>query len=737
MDLSGAIIGQYRIIEQVDRGGMATVYKAYQSNLDRYVAVKVLIPDLAEAKGFIARFEREAKAVARLRHRNILTVFDYGRQGEMFYLVMEYVSGGTLGGRLGWPQDLTYAVSIVSQVGDALAYAHRQGMIHRDVKPGNILMVEEDWPLLSDFGVAKMVEDSLQLTASGATVGTPQYMSPEQAQGLTVDRRSDIYSLGVVLYEAVTGRLPFGTDSPMAVILRHINEPITPPHTLRSDLPKELERTILKALSKSPDGRYQRMEEFLADLQEAYPLSVNHLVHQGNMRAGSKGLPAIHGPVSTPIITPRLPGTRKRSSPWAGLAIGLVLLLTLALTFLLFKDSIGTLVSSLADAVAMLPSPSTVLRTGPSPTPKTDSSPTPRTSPSAVPTTSPSAVPTTSPSAVPRTSPSATLRTGPSAVPTTSPSATPRTGPSPTPSTGPSAATPSPTVAPTTPAPPTIELRMWEADGAEMVFVPAGEFVMGSEELGDDERPVRRVYLDDFWIDRYEVTNERFARFVAETGYQTEAETEDRGRGWVWMGSEWEEVEGANWRHPRGPDSNSEQGIEDKMDHPVVLVSWNDADAYCRWAGKRLPSEAQWEKAARGPANLSSTSQQVGDSGQRYAWGDEFDSAKTNTKERWRMEDGELWGDTTPAGSFSPQGDSPYGASDMTGNVWEWVADWYDSDYYSQAPSANPPGPATGTYKVLRGGSWSFDEVYARTAFRHNIKPDYIYDFAGFRCSSQ
>jgi formylglycine-generating enzyme required for sulfatase activity len=274
---------------------------------------------------------------------------------------------------------------------------------------------------------------------------------------------------------------------------------------------------------------------------------------------------------------------------------------------------------------------------------------------------------------------------------------------------------------------------VWEADKAEMVLVPAGEFVMGSKELGDDERPAHRVYLEDFWIDRYEVTNERFARFVAATGYQTEAER--RGWGWVWKGSDgstelttgWEEVEGADWRHPRGRSAEltkkPRSSIEGKMDHPVVLVSWNDADAYCRWAGKHLPSEAQWEKAARGPSIGSGR-------GRRYAWGDEFDSTKANTKESERD-------DTTPVGSFSPQGDSPYGASDMTGNVWEWVADWYGSDYYSQAPSANPPGPATGTYKVLRGGSWSFDEVYALTPFRYNVKPDYTYDFTGFRCSSQ
>jgi formylglycine-generating enzyme required for sulfatase activity len=258
---------------------------------------------------------------------------------------------------------------------------------------------------------------------------------------------------------------------------------------------------------------------------------------------------------------------------------------------------------------------------------------------------------------------------------------------------------------------------VWEADGAEMVFVLAGEFIMGSEELGDDERPVRRVYLDDFWIDRYEVTNGRFARFVAETSYQTDAEK--LGWGWVWTGSEWEEVQGADWRHPRGPDSS----IEGQVNYPVTLVSWNDADAYCRWAGKRLPSEAQWEKAARGPGLDS-------EQGRRYAWGDEFDSTRANTREAGL--DG-----VTPVGSFSPQGDSPYGASDMTGNAGEWVADWYNDHYYSQAPLINPPGPAAGTYKVLRGGSWLFNEVYARTAFRHNIRPDYTYDFAGFRCSSQ
>jgi serine/threonine-protein kinase len=633
---------------------MASVYKAYQPNLDRYVAVKVLTADPTDTREFIARFEREARAVARLRHRNILTIFDYGRQGDVFYLVMEYVKGGTLIERLGWPQDLTYAVTIISQVGDALAYAHRQGTIHRDVKPGNILMAGEDWPLLSDFGLAKMLEDSLQLTASGASVGTPQYMSPEQAQGLAADQRSDIYSLGLVLYEMLTGRPPFGTDSPMAMMLRRMNEPPIPPRILRSDLAQEMEQIILRALAKSPTDRYQCMEEFLADLQAAFPLPANgNMVPQGNAQPGTKDQPA--APWATPmqVDTPLRP--RGRPFYWAGLVLAVVLLLAVALAPLPYKDSLAQLVSAFANVAATVDSPS----------------------------------PVRSPSAPPRSSPTLGLST----------------------------VTPSPTAKPTMSPRQTIKVQVWSADGVEMVFVPDGEFVMGSEELGDDERPNHRVHLDGFWIDRYEVTNDRFARFVEATGYQTEAEK--RGWGWVWKDAEWEKVTGADWRHPRGPDS----GIEGKLDHPVVLVSWNDAAAYCRSMGKRLPSEAQWEKAARGISTDSGH-------GWHYAWGDEFDRSKANTNESGL-------GDTTPVGSFSPQGDSPYGACDMTGNVWEWVVDWYDSDYYSQAPSANPPGPANGTDKVLRGGAWPFDEVYARTAFRYNVRPDYTYDFAGFRCSSQ
>ncbi len=661
MDLTGTKIGQYDIVERIGQGGMATVYKAYQASLDRYVAVKVLIPDLSKSEDFLIRFEREARTIAKLRHRNILAVFDYGREQGLLYLAMEHISGGTLKDRLGWPQKLDDAVNTTIQVGSALAYAHKQGVIHRDIKPANVLVAADDWLLLSDFGLVKMAEDSLQLTMSGTSLGTPQYMSPEQAQAMELDHRSDIYSLGVVLYESITGQPPFGTDNPVAIIMKHINEPIIPPRTLRSDLPASMERVMLKALAKSPEDRYQRMEDFIDDLREAHAAL-------GEPSPSANGSPTPKREPTKEFITKPIPvqspttKPRKKNSPKLQLIIRLLLLVIIGLTLFLFKEQMMMAVALVNSSFLNSDTPIEAASTSETPTPTT---------------------------------------TGETAATEFTPSTVP-----------PLAATPVEEATPTAVA---IKTEIWPADGAEMVFVPAGEFVMGSETLGDDERPVRLVYLDDFWLDRYEVTNEQFARFIEASGYETEAEKQ--GWGWVHTGSEWEEVAGANWRHPRGPKSD----INNKSNHPVVLVGWRDANAYCEWADKRLPTEAEWEKAARGPTAEIGLEQ-------NYTWGDTFDTTRTNTKES-------SYDDTTPVGAFSPEGDSPYGAADMAGNAWEWTADWYDDGYYAQALDANPTGPANGIDKVLRGGSWLFDQLYARTAFRYNLKPDYTYDFTGFRCS--
>ncbi len=250
---------------------MAEVYKAYQPSLDRYVAIKVMHAFLARDPDFLGRFEREAKSVAALQHPNIIQVHDFDVHNGMPYMVMEFVEGGTLKtrvenlARLNEVLPLAETVRIVREVGRALSYAHQRSMIHRDVKPANVLLGSGGRVILSDFGIAKILTGP-SFTMSGATVGTPSYMSPEQSLGQPGDHRSDIYALGVVLYQLGTGQLPYMADTPMAVMLKQVNAPLPNPRAVRPDLPEGLERIILKALAKNPEDRFQTADEMLAHL---------------------------------------------------------------------------------------------------------------------------------------------------------------------------------------------------------------------------------------------------------------------------------------------------------------------------------------------------------------------------------------------------------------------------------------------------------------------------------------
>jgi serine/threonine protein kinase len=265
-DWAGRTIGGYQIAEEVGRGGMAIVCRAYQPQLERWVAIKILRAGDAGDE-FLARFRREARAIAALRHPNILTVYDYGEEGGIAYIVMEYVPGGSLNANLtDRPMDWPDAATLVIPVGRALAYAHSQGVVHRDVKPANILLARPEWPLLADFGLIKLLDRQRAITRPGTSLGTPTYFSPEQAMGGEVDRRSDIYGLALVLYRLVTGRLPFEAESPIDAMLSRLRDDPMPPRQFCPQVAPRLESVIMRALSRDPDDRHSDMEALVADL---------------------------------------------------------------------------------------------------------------------------------------------------------------------------------------------------------------------------------------------------------------------------------------------------------------------------------------------------------------------------------------------------------------------------------------------------------------------------------------
>jgi serine/threonine-protein kinase len=525
------------------------------------------------------------------------------------------------------------------------------------VKPGNILVADNNWALLTDFGLAKMLETNQRLTRTGVGVGTPEYMSPEQAQGKPTDGRADLYSLGAMLYEMLAGHLPFESESGIAVAMKHVNDPVKPPRDYRPDLPPAVEQVILKALEKDPDHRYPTAEAMVTALMRAAsPIPLAEAIEQPLAAAQPIGGP-----------------TPERSSLRLKLAAGWIVLRQHAdrsarrvqswtreqrdrlrvfrqnrwthyrAVLYAKRRTIGAVVGALFIVLlCAILTPLVFPASGPA---------------------APATVTLASNAAL-------------AAAPVTAVPAFPLT----------SSVTPFATAAPAITTTKEISLAP-----SGMVLVPAGSFTMGavSGKFDADETPPHTVYLDDYYIDVMEVTNAQFARFANSGGYQTDAEKAGDSTTWRSLNS------------------------ADRRRFPVVFVSWNDAVRYCAWAGKRLPTEAEWEKAARGATKRI------------YPWGNSFTERYANTVDA---------GIGQPVAVASQSAESPFGLYDAVGNVWEYVRDWYDGGYYTNSPKTDPRGPATGTFKVIRGGSFKSQSDRATTTVREKISPDSRGDDVGFRC---
>jgi len=635
------ISDRYELLEQLGEGGMATVYRALDTRLGREVAVKVIRRDVfpPEHMGrIVKRFEREALAIARLNHPNIVKVLDFGESDGTPFLVLEYQAKGTLKDKLGKPMPWRRAAELMLPIAGALQHAHDHHIVHRDVKPSNILLSASDEPMLSDFGIAGVLESETEgtlTTGTGTMLGTPEYMAPEQGLGKKADHRADIYSLGVVFYEMITGRTPFKADTPMALVLKHINDPLPRPARFVRDLPDQVEEIFLKMLAKHPEDRYADLNEFSAAIHQL--LSGNAL------------------PIAAHSNTAQ---TQRRSWLGWGLCVAALILLAVGLARSggISLALLGRRVENTPTAKFLVP---VAMGTGKSTSRGVPSS-------TSAPTSTVTLVPV------------------PGSV---------------------------------------IATQVSPNDGMVMVLVPGGDFIAGAADKQ------HRAYLPAFWIDKTEVTNRMFAAFVKATGYVTDAEAKGFSRitGNMYSPKGEMDVQGFNWRRPAGPGSTY-LGSEAL---PVIHVSWNDAAAYCAWAGQRLPTSSEWEKAARST------------DGRKYPWGNAIDNcSRGNFDDESKITPGQVVGlacdgyarAAAPVGSF-PSGASPYGTLDMAGNVAEWVAPDAGQGEAGMQVQASAE-QTTEVARPVRGGSYlsSIDSL-ASAAEQTHYGDNSRFDL-GFRCSA-
>lgn len=745
----GQMVGRhYRIEDVIGQGGMGQVVKALHELTGQVVAIKTLSPHLAADPGLRERFLQEARALAGLDHPNIMTLYTFLEEEGKLFLVMQFIDGQDVDAmfrRCGGISPRA-AVPIFQCALQGLGYAHRQGIIHRDLKPANIMVTRDGRVKLTDFGIALMT-GGLRLTVTGAQVGTVFYMAPEQIQGSPATPRSDLYAMGISLFEVLAGRLPFAGED-YAVRKGHVEDPVPDIRQWRPDVPDYVAAALYRALSKRPEQRFQTAEEFCDHLGRwgdvlplvdcplcAYKHPVGegvscpscgkdelcrfHIVDEYNMcrpcvqldtRTASlhdqpellyagKAIPASAVPshVSSAAVY-HTPG-HSSSSPSRS-SFDLPYHLHTGAGIHPNDPTLGMPLSSVSapHSMPMMPpdtrNPSSADRGHPqgaapgvayghihragaptSPPQHTLNAPT-------VPPVPPAIAKTggTPPSATVPPVSASPLFSEFSQNPLSSDSADARSGLGM--SGGSLSMSPPRATSSGSTLPPDITTR----DRAEMVLIPEGYFMMGAHDE-PNASPPKRCYLRAYYVDRYPVTNAAYERFVKETGHPIPK----------------------HWSVPEEP--GGRYFSPDQTLHPVVYVSYHDALAYCRWAGKRLPTEAEWEKAARG------TDSRI------YPWGPDWVDYAAHF--------GAVH--TCPVPSHA-KGKSPYGVCDVLGNVWEWVADWYAPDSYQLEDETSPTGPKDGKYRVIRGGGYTDPPRTVRVTTR-NFRPPHLVGVAiGFRC---
>jgi eukaryotic-like serine/threonine-protein kinase len=628
---TGSLIGQsiddrYRIDAVIGKGGMGTVYRATRLLIGDEVAIKVLHNGQEDSQA-AERFRREAQAAARLKHPNAVSIYDFGVSKDgLQYLVMDLVEGKSLRtiAKEQGPLSLPLVAEIASQVCAALDEAHRNHIVHRDIKPDNIVLNSTSAGVrvkVLDFGIAKLRDDSATtLTQTGNVMGTPHYMSPEQCLGEDLDSRADIYSFGIVVYEMLCGRVPFNSPISTAVVVQHVNQAPPSLQSFNAAIPASVEAVVFRALEKAREMRPETAGRFARELKEvisrlAAPTVVNDGASHRIMAASSldlneetvekhNNLPA--GAMMPETIYLPLPGsgavkttsgtptalTANVTRPWIHryrlpivAAAGITVLFALSFLIWFQRDKplkTPSALSSPAETVAVNNPPIPNSGGGTISNPKTES----------------------------------------------------------------------------------------------MVQVVGGQFQMGSSDGDAESQPAHMVVVKNFYLDVYEVTCREYKAFVEATNRKPPP---------MWK----------NGNYPPGTDR-----------YPVTGVSWEDADAYARWAGKRLPTEEEWEFAARGKEGL------------RYPWGNSWKSECANAD---NVQKG-----ITNVGSYKCA--SPFGVQDLVGNAWEWTATpWLP---YPNGHLTNPPHPSD---KVIRGGSWESPRAFVSTTVRSGWRG--IGDQTGFRCA--